>query len=48
MRHRLRLMLGTALLAGLTMICSAGSDPLKIAFVYVGPIADGGCPMIHT
>jgi basic membrane protein A len=47
MRHRLRPMLGTLLLVGLTMICSAASAPLKVAFVYVGPISDGGWSYQH-
>ena len=47
MRHRLRSMAGAVLLAGLTMICSAASAPLKVAFVYVGPIADGGWSYQH-
>jgi basic membrane protein A len=52
MRHRLRSMLGTmvlgaALLGGLTMIGSAASAPLKVAFIYVGPISDGGWSYQH-
>jgi basic membrane protein A len=47
MHHRLRSMLTTACLVGIGAICSAASAPLKVAFVYVGPIADGGWSYEH-
>jgi basic membrane protein A len=47
MQHRLRTMLTTACLVALSAICSAATAPLKVAFVYVGPIADGGWSYQH-
>jgi basic membrane protein A and related proteins len=47
MQHRLRRMLTTACLVALSAVCSAASAPLKVAFVYVGPIADGGWSYQH-
>ncbi|HWW21312.1 MAG TPA: BMP family ABC transporter substrate-binding protein [Steroidobacteraceae bacterium] len=47
MSHRLRPMLTTACLVALSAICSAASAPLKVAFVYVGPISDGGWSYQH-
>jgi simple sugar transport system substrate-binding protein len=41
------MVLGAALLGGLTMIGSAASAPLKVAFIYVGPISDGGWSYQH-
>src|ERR1700676_4056287 len=41
MQHRIRSALALACLAGLAALCSAASAPLKVAFVYLGPIADG-------
>jgi simple sugar transport system substrate-binding protein len=47
MRHRLRTLLTTACLAALSAISSAASVPLKVAFVYVGPVSDGGWSYQH-
>jgi basic membrane protein A len=47
MPHALRSLLTTACLVGLTAIGSAASAPLKVAFVYVGPISDGGWSYQH-
>jgi simple sugar transport system substrate-binding protein len=35
-------------LLGLSALCAAASAPVKIAFVYVGPIADGGWSYQHN
>jgi basic membrane protein A len=48
MKHRLRPTLATVLLLGLAALCSAASAPLKVAFVYVGPISDGGWSFQHN
>jgi simple sugar transport system substrate-binding protein len=37
-----------ALLSGLTTLSIAAAAPLKIAFVYVGPVADGGWSYQHN
>jgi simple sugar transport system substrate-binding protein len=37
-----------ALLLGLSTVCVAAAAPLKIAFVYVGPVADGGWSYQHN
>ena len=42
MLHRFRSALATTVLLGLISLCVAATAPLKVAFVYVGPIADGG------
>jgi len=47
MPQTLRSILATLFLVGLTALCSAASAPLKVAFVYVGPIADGGWSYQH-
>ena len=48
MPHRcFRTLAGVALL-GLSALCAAASAPIKIAFVYVGPIADGGWSYQHN
>jgi basic membrane protein A len=47
MRYRLRSMLTSACLVAVTALCSAASAPLKVAFVYVGPVADGGWSYEH-
>ena len=48
MPHRFRSVLALACLAGLTALCAASSAPLKVAFVYLGPIADGGWTYQHN
>lgn len=45
---RLRAMLSAAALIGLAALCPAADAPLKVAFVYVGPIADGGWSYQHN
>jgi basic membrane protein A len=47
MRHLFRAALAGACLSGL-MALSAAAGPLKIAFVYVGPVADGGWSYQHN
>ena len=47
MRHRLRLMMTTTCLVVLSAVCSAASAPLKVAFIYVGPVSDGGWSYQH-
>jgi basic membrane protein A len=47
MQHRLRTMLTTACLVALSALCSAATAPLKVAFVYVGPVSDGGWSYQH-
>jgi len=46
MQHRFRPALASACLAALTAVCAAAA-PLKVAFVYVGPISDGGWSYQH-
>jgi basic membrane protein A len=48
MQHRFRTALAVACLAGLSAVCAAASAPLKVAFVYVGPISDGGWSYQHN
>jgi basic membrane protein A len=49
MQHPLRRsVLALACLACLTAVCAAASAPLKVAFVYVGPISDGGWSYQHN
>ena len=48
MQHRFRSMLAATALVGLTTLCAAASAPLKVAFVYVGPISDGGWSYQHN
>jgi basic membrane protein A and related proteins len=48
MQHRFRSALALACLAGLTAVCAAASAPLKVAFVYLGPVADGGWTYQHN
>jgi basic membrane protein A len=43
-----RATLALACLACLTAVCAAASAPLKVAFVYVGPISDGGWSYQHN
>jgi basic membrane protein A and related proteins len=47
MPHKLRPLLASALL-GLISLCVASAAPLKVAFVYVGPISDGGWSYQHN
>jgi len=47
MQHKLRSLFATALIATLSAICAAATPPLKVAFIYVGPIADGGWSYQH-
>jgi len=42
MQHRFWSALAATALVGLTALCAAAAAPLKVAFVYVGPISDGG------
>ena len=48
MQHRFGSALALACLAGFTAVCAAPSAPLKVAFVYLGPIADGGWTYQHN
>src|ERR1700722_11614944 len=48
MQHRFRSTLARTRLACLTAVCAAASAPLKVAFVYVGPISDGGWSYQHN
>src|ERR1700722_19366327 len=48
MQHRFRSTLAATALIGLTTLCAAASAPLKVAFVYVGPISDGGWSYQHN
>jgi simple sugar transport system substrate-binding protein len=48
MLHRFRSALATTVLLGLISLCVAATAPLKVAFVYVGPIADGGWSYQHN
>jgi len=47
MQHKIRSALATALIAALGAICAAATPPLKVAFIYVGPVADGGWSYQH-
>jgi basic membrane protein A len=47
MQHRFRTMLTTGCLVALSLVCSAATPPLKVAFIYVGPISDGGWSYQH-
>ena len=48
MQHRIRSALAVTVLTGLAGLCAAASAPLKVAFVYVGPISDGGWSYQHN
>jgi basic membrane protein A len=48
MQHRFWSALAPIGLAALTAVCAAASPPLKLAFVYVGPISDGGWSYEHN
>src|ERR1700681_3428789 len=48
MQHRFRYDVALACVAGLTTLCAASSAPLKVAFVYLGTIADGGWTYQHN
>jgi simple sugar transport system substrate-binding protein len=48
MQHRTRHALAAAILAALSAVSAASSAPLKVAFVYLGPIADGGWTYQHN
>jgi basic membrane protein A and related proteins len=48
MPHRCFRTLASVALLGLSALCAAASAPIKIAFVYVGPIADGGWSYQHN
>jgi basic membrane protein A len=48
MQHRFWSALAATALVGLTALCAAASAPLKVAFVYVGPISDGGWSYQHN
>jgi simple sugar transport system substrate-binding protein len=47
MPYRFRSLVAAICLAGSAAACLAASAPLKIAFVYVGPISDGGWSYQH-
>ncbi len=47
MLPRLRSLLGAVLLGAFATLGAAASTPLKVAFVYVGPISDGGWSQQH-
>ena len=48
MPHRCYRALASVTLLGLGALCAAASAPIKVAFVYVGPIADGGWSYQHN
>jgi len=48
MQHRFWSALAAISLASLSTLCAAASVPLKVAFVYVGPISDGGWSYQHN
>jgi basic membrane protein A len=48
MQQRFRTALALACLAGFTAVCAAPPAPLKVAFVYLGPVADGGWTYQHN
>ncbi|MGA2562828.1 MAG: BMP family ABC transporter substrate-binding protein [Steroidobacteraceae bacterium] len=48
MPHRWYRKLASVALLGLGTLCAAASGPIKVAFVYVGPIADGGWSYQHN
>jgi simple sugar transport system substrate-binding protein len=48
MQHRRRAALAAMSLIALSALCVAASAPLKVAFVYVGPISDGGWSYQHN
>jgi basic membrane protein A and related proteins len=48
MQHRLRYGVALACVASFWALCAASSAPLKVAFVYLGPIADGGWTYQHN
>jgi simple sugar transport system substrate-binding protein len=48
MPHRCYRALASVALLGLGALCTAASAPIKVAFVYVGPIADGGWSYQHN
>lgn len=48
MPHRFRSTRLLALLLGLTLVGVAAAAPLRVAFVYVGPVADGGWSYQHN
>ena len=47
MKHLSTLFTGALLAAGLALPAAAQDDPLKVGFVYVGPIGDGGWTYEH-
>jgi basic membrane protein A len=48
MHQRFRTLCSTALLCALISVCTAATPALKVAFVYVGPISDGGWSYQHN
>jgi len=48
MQHRFWSALAAPALVGLTALCAAAAAPLKVAFVYVGPISDGDWSYQHN
>jgi basic membrane protein A len=48
MPNRFRSALASAVLFGLISMCMAATAPLRVAFVYVGPISDGGWSYQHN
>jgi basic membrane protein A and related proteins len=47
MQRKFRSLLTITLAVSLSALCAAASAPLKVAFVYVGPISDGGWSYQH-
>ena len=47
MQHRFGLALATTALTALTTVCAAAA-PVRVAFVFVGPISDGGWSYEHN
>src|ERR1017187_5922900 len=48
MQHRFRSALAIVFLFGMISLCVAATAPLRVAFVYVGPISDGGWSYQHN
>jgi simple sugar transport system substrate-binding protein len=48
MPRPIRSLLASIVMLGLISLCVAAAAPLKVAFVYVGPVADGGWSYQHN
>jgi basic membrane protein A len=48
MQPQIRAALTGAIMLGLTALCAGATAPLKAAFVYVGPVSDGGWSYEHN